>query len=299
MGRQHLGLLLLLSVLWGGSFLFIGIAVEQLAPLHLVFLRVAIAAAIMLALLRVKSIPLPRSLTGWKPFFVMGALNNVIPFSLIFYAQTEISVSLASIVNSTTPVFTFLILAAAGAERLAANKLIGSLLGISGVVILVDPTHMIFDSVTKGVVLSTCAAVSYGFSGLWAKRHLSSTPPLKAAGCQLISSTLILGLLLPFIGPPPPSELPSLGVIASVLGLSILSTAWAYVIFFRLITEVGASNAMLVTLLVPVSGSLLGWLVMHDSLSAHQLLGALVIAAALLVIDGRVVQTFAQSRYKE
>lgn len=288
MTRQQFGLLVLLSVLWGGSFLFIGIAVEQIAPLHLVFMRVAIAAAVMLVVLRVMGVALPTNLSGWKPFLVMGALNNVIPFTFIFYAQTEISVSLASIVNSTTPVFTFLILAAAGAEKLVPNKLLGALVGICGVIILVDPTHLVFDSATKGILFSTSAAISYGFSGLWAKRHLSSNPPLQSAGCQLISSTLILGLLLPFIGPAIPAELPDLNVIASVLALSVLSTAWAYVIFFRLITETGASNAMLVTLLVPVSGSFLGWLVMNDQLSLHQITGALVIAAALVVIDGRV-----------
>ena len=287
MTRQHLGLLVLLSVLWGGSFLFIGIAVEQIAPLHLVFLRVAIAAVVMVVVLRIMGVRLPTNLEGWRPFLVMGALNNVIPFTLIFYAQTEISVSLAAIVNSTTPVFTFLILAAAGAERLIATKLIGSLVGICGVVILVDPTHLIFDSATKGIMLSTAAAISYGFSGLWAKRHLSSTPPLQSTGCQLMSSTLILGVLLPFVGPPIPSQMPDLSALASVLALAIFSTAWAYIIFFRLITEAGASNAMLVTLLVPISASLLGWLVMNDSLSTHQILGALTIAAALVVIDGR------------
>lgn len=287
MTHQHLGLLALLSVLWGGSFLFIGIAVEQIAPLHLVFLRVAIAAAVMIIVLRLMGVRLPTNLAGWRPYLVMGTLNNVIPFTLIFYAQTEISVSLAAIVNSTTPVFTFLILAAAGAERLIANKLVGALVGICGVVILVDPTHLVFDSATKGIMLSTGAAISYGFSGLWAKRHLSSTPPLQSAGSQLISSTLILGVLLPFVGPPLPTQMPNLSAIASVLALAVFSTAWAYVIFFRLITEAGASNAMLVTLLVPVSASLLGWLVMKDSLSAHQIFGALTIAAALIVIDGR------------
>jgi len=290
MTRKHLSLLLLLSILWGGSFLFIGIAVQQIAPLHLVFVRVALAAAVMLFVLKIMGIRLPTSLSGWRPFLVMGALNNVIPFTLIFYAQTEISVSLASIVNSTTPVFTFLILALAGAERLVPNKLVGSLVGICGVIILVDPTHLVFDSATQGILLSTAAAISYGFSGLWAKRHLSSTPPLQSAGCQLISSTLILGIFLPFIGPELPTEIPDTSVILSVLALSILSTAWAYVIFFRLITETGASNAMLVTLLVPVSGSLLGWLVMNDSLSLHQVIGALVIAAALIVIDGRALK---------
>lgn len=288
MTRKHLGLLLLLSILWGGSFLFIGIAVQQIAPLHLVFVRVALAALVMLFVLKIMGVQLPTNLSGWRPFLVMGALNNVIPFTLIFYAQREISVSLASIVNSTTPVFTFLILAAAGAERLAPNKLVGSLVGICGVIILVDPTHLILDSATQGIMMSTGAAISYGFSGLWAKRHLSATPPLQSAGCQLISSTFILGILLPFIGPALPTEIPDISVILSVLALSVLSTAWAYVIFFRLITETGASNAMLVTLLVPVSGSLLGWLVMNDSLSLHQVVGALVIAAALIVIDGRL-----------
>jgi len=288
MNRQHIGLLLLLSVLWGGSYLFIGIAVKEVDPLHLVFLRVSLAAAVMLVVLKVSGIPLPFGWRGWRPYLVMGLLNNVIPFSAIFTAQQEISLSLAAIMNSTTPIFTFLILAAFGAERLLINKIIGSVIGLTGVVILVDPTHMVFDSATKGIILCACAAMSYGFSALWAKRHLSSAPPIQSAACQMLSSTFILIVILPFIGPAIPSQLPSPESIAAILALAVLSTAWAYVIFFRLITEAGAGNAMLVTLLVPLSASFLGWLVMNDSLSLHQVIGALTIATALIVVDGRL-----------
>lgn len=288
MSRTHIGLLLLLSSLWGASFLFIGVAVKEIAPLHLVFLRVAIAAPVMLILLRAKGIKLPVGLEGWSPFLIMGLLNNVIPFTAIFYAQTEISVSLTAIVISTTPIFTFIILALFGAERLIKNKLTGAMIGTLGVVILLDPMSFNFDATTFGVVLNIGAAVSYAFAALWAKRRLFAVPPLQAASYQILSSTMILLLIMPFTLSELPDALPTTATIFSVLALAFLSTAWGYLIYFRLITETGPSNAVLVTLLVPVSASILGWLVMDDLLSTHQFVGAATIAIALLVIDGRL-----------
>ncbi len=280
--------LFILSILWGGSFLFIGVAVQELAPLLLVFLRVAIAAVAMLIVLKLVKVKLPTTIIEWRNYAVMGLINNVIPFTLIFYAQTHISVSLASIINAMTPVCTFIVLALFGEELLKPNKILGSLMGLAGVAILSGLLQLSLDVSLLGVLMSFGATVSYGFSGLWAKRHLAGRNSIQSATCQMISSTGLMLILMPLLGVSLPSALPSNEVIWAVLTLALASTALAYILFFELISKAGTSNAMLVTLLVPVSGSVLGHLVMGDQLHLIQLVGALMIGLGLLIIDGRI-----------
>ncbi len=281
--------LLLLSLLWGGSFLFIGIAVQEINPLLLVFLRVSIAALAMISLIPFLKIPLPRDSAAWKAYFMMGLLNNVIPFTFIFYAQTLISVSLASIINAMTPICTFIILALFKEELLKPNKIIGSLLGVIGVALLSGLTQLALHTDPLGVLFSFMATVSYGLSGLWAKRHLAGRNSIQSATSQLTASSIIMVPILLITSTPLPEVLPTNSVIASILALAIASTAFAYILFFELISKAGASNAMLVTLLVPISGTFLGVSVLNETLSLIQILGGLFIGLGLLVIDGRLL----------
>lgn len=280
--------LLTLSLLWGGSFLFIGIAVKEVEPLMLVFLRVLIAALVMLSLIPLFKVQLPKEAGTWKKFFVMGLLNNVIPFTLIFYAQTLISVSLASIINAMTPICTFIVLALFREELLKPNKVIGSLLGVIGVALLSGLTQLALHTDPIGVLYSFLATVSYGFSGLWAKRHLAGRNSIQSATCQLTASTLIMIPVLLMTSTELPNTLPSSSVIASIVALAVASTAFAYILFFELISKAGAANAMLVTLLVPISGTLLGMSVLNETMTLIQILGGLLIGLGLLVIDGRL-----------
>lgn len=296
---QQLFNLLMLSVLWGGSFLFIGIAVREVEPLLLVFLRVSLASMVMLVLLKIVKQRLPNTLKSWGPYLVMGLINNVIPFTLIFYAQTLISVSLASIINAMTPICTFLVLAAFGEELMQRHKLIGSLVGVAGVAMLSGAAQSALNTDPIGIALSLAATLSYGFSGLWAKRHLAGRNSVQSATCQMISSSGIMLPLLFIFSVNIPSELPSMPVITSILALASVSTALAYIIFFELITKAGAANAMLVTLLVPISGSVLGHFVMNDSLHLYQVGGALLIGLGLLVIDGRITQKILASKIRQ
>jgi drug/metabolite transporter (DMT)-like permease len=288
MTYQQIGNLLLLSLLWGGSFLFIGIAVQEIDPLLLVFLRVVIAAVVMLSLLPFFKVQLPREVDIWKKFFVMGFLNNVIPFTFIFYAQTLISVSLASIINAMTPICTFIVLALFKEELLKPNKVIGSLLGVLGVTLLSGLTQLALHTDPMGVLFSFLATVSYGFSGLWAKRHLTGRNSIQSAASQLTASTLIMIPVLLMTSTELPNTLPSFGVMASILALSVASTAFAYILFFELISKAGAANAMLVTLLVPISGTLLGISVLNETITLIQVMGGLFIGLGLLIIDGRL-----------
>lgn len=282
-------LLVLLSVLWGGSFFFVAVAVRDVPPLTLVLARVAVAAALLVPIAGMLGLSLPRDLAAWHPYAMLAVLNNVIPFSLIVYGQTTIASGLASVLNATTPLFTLLVARIFAGEPLTAARLGGVLLGIAGVGLLMGPDALCANA--AGIIGMLCvlgAALSYAFAALWMRR-LKSTPPLVSAAAQLACSTVVLlpaaGLVDRFWLLP----MPGAAAVGAVLGLAAVSTALAYIVFFRIGAAAGPSNVMLVTLLIPVSATALGTLVLGESLAPHQIAGALVIASGLLVIDGRLV----------
>ncbi|RXT41773.1 DMT family transporter [Bradyrhizobium betae] len=282
-------LLAVLSVLWGGSFFFNGAALRELPPLTLVFLRVALGAAILLPLLRMQGIGLPKGMTGWKPFVAIGLLNNVIPFSLIVIGQTFIPSGLASILNATTPLFTVLVMAAAREERLQMRRVAGVALGLAGVIILRGWGIETRAGQGIGILLCLGGAFSYGLAALAARRLLKGSPPLGTATFQLMASAVMMAVVAGAVEQPWHLPMPGLTTWLAVFGLAGLSTALAYIVFFQIIRRSGATNVMLVTLLIPVTAILLGWLVLGEPISLREIAGAIVIASALLVIDGRVM----------
>ncbi|MBB4257151.1 MULTISPECIES: DMT family transporter [unclassified Bradyrhizobium] len=282
-------LLAVLSVLWGGSFFFNGAALRELPPLTLVFLRVALGAAMLLPLLRMQGISFPRGTTGWKPFVAMGLLNNAIPFSLIVIGQTFIPSGLASILNATTPLFTVLVMAAAGEEALHIRRVAGVALGLVGVIILRGWGLETRPGQGLGILLCLGGALSYGFAALAARRLLKDSPPLGTATFQLMASTVMMAIIAGVVEQPWRLAVPGVATWSAVLGLAALSTALAYIVFFQIIRRSGATNVMLVTLLIPVTAILLGWLVLGEPISAREIAGAIVIGSALLVIDGRIL----------
>jgi len=290
MGREQWSLLLLLSVLWGGSFLFVGIAIKELPPLTIVLVRVGLAATLLAPVLWMKGLALPATMAAWLPFVIMGALNNVIPFTLIAFGQQTVASGLASILNATTPLFTLIIAHIFTAdEKLRSSRFAGVLIGIAGVGVLMGPEAIAGrTSSLLGMSLCLAGCISYGFAALWGRR-LRSTPPLVSATAQLLSSTAILGLLVLVLERPASIALPSPHVTLALIGLAALSTSIAYVIFFRLLVSVGPTNTMLVTLLIPVWGIFLGAVVLAEALMLRHLIGAIVIGSGLLLIDGRLL----------
>lgn len=286
------GLLAALSVLWGGSFFFNGVAVRELPPLTLVWLRVALAAIFLLPLLYARRLPFPRDFAGWKPFFLIALFNNVLPFSLIVTGQTYIPSGLASILNATTPLFTVMVLAAAGEEKLIIRRVAGVIVGLLGVVVLRGGAPGFESGQGLGVLLCLAAALSYGISALVARRALSESPPLATATFQLMASSLMMAVVAAIFERPWQLPLPGAVTWFAVLGLAALSTALAYIVFFQVLRRSGASNVMLVTLLIPVTAILLGSLVLGEQISLREIAGALVIGSALLLIDGRVLALF-------
>ena len=283
-------LLAVLSVLWGGSFFFNGAALRELPPLTLVFLRVALGAAMLLPLLRIQGIGFPKGVRGWKPFFVMGLLNNVIPFSLIVAGQIFIPSGLASILNATTPLFTVLVMAAAGEEALQARRVAGVALGLAGVIVLRGWGIETQTGQGLGILLCLGGALSYGFAALAARRMLKDSAPLGTATFQLMASTLMMAIVAGAVEQPCHLAMPGVATWLAVLGLAALSTALAYIVFFQIIQRSGATYVMLVTLLIPVTAILLGWLVLGEPLSMREIAGAIVIGSALIVIDGRALR---------
>lgn len=285
-------LLGLLSILWGGSFFFNGLVLRELPPLTVVFLRVAVAAIILLPLLSVYGIRFPRGLSGWSPFFAIGLLNNVLPFSLIVIGQTYIPSGLASILNATTPLFTVVVMAVAGEEKLYLRRIAGVVVGLIGVIILRGAGFGFESGQGMGILLCLGAAFSYGLSALLARRVLSNSPPLGTATFQLLASAVMMTVVAGVVERPWQLPMPHTATWLAVLGLAALSTALAYIVFFRILRRSGATNVMLVTLLIPVTAILLGYLVLGERISPREISGALLIGSALLLIDGRVLELF-------
>src|SRR5882757_10828207 len=249
---QDWSLLGVLSVLWGGSFFFAAVSLQELPPLTIVFLRVALAAIILLPVLWMYRIPVPTGLAGWQPFFALALLNNVLPFSLIVIGQTYIPSGLASILNATTPLFTVLVMAAAGDEKLHARRIVGVVTGLIGVIILHGQNLAFQSGEGVGILLCLAAAFSYGLSALYARRKLSNSPPLATATFQLLASGLMMTIVAAVFERPWQLPMPGVTTWLAMIGLAALSTALAYIVFFQVLRRSGSTNVMLVTLLIPV-----------------------------------------------
>ena len=288
MNLTEWGLLVLLSVLWGGAFFFVGVAVVELPPLTVVLARVGIAAATLLGLTLFLGHSLPRRLSAWTPFLVMGLLNNAVPFSFLNAGQTMVSVGLASIINGMTPLFTALVMASFREERLTMHRAVGVLLGVGGVVLISRPDADMADARLLGIGLCLAATLSYGFAELWGRRHLADVPPLTSATCQLLASTLVMTVVVASFDRPWTLPMPSTEVWMALCGLALFGTAIAYVVFFEILTRAGASNAVLVTLLIPVTALLLGNMFLAEPILVYELAGAATIGLGLLFIDGRL-----------
>lgn len=279
-----------LSLVWGGSFLFGRIAVLELPPLTVVFFRVALAAlALWLFVLATgrKLSPPPRFIVNVA---IMGILNNVIPFSFILYGQREIGAGLASIVNAMTPIWTVLIANwLTDDEKLSWRKSAGVICGFMGVAVLMGGDALSGLAASLWAQASVLVAtIGYGFAAVFGKRFRGADPLLVSAG-QLTASSLIMIPLLFILGMPFLPPMPSVSALAAVVGLALLSTAFAYVLFFEILRRAGATNVSLVTLLVPVSGILLGILVLGEALTAWHLAGMVLIATGLVILDGRLL----------
>lgn len=290
MGGREWTMLLVLAILWGGSFFFFKVLVAELPPFTVVLGRVGIAALILNAWLALNRDWMPASPRLWGAFIVMGMLNNVVPFALIVWGETRISSGLASILNATTPLFTVLVAhLLTRNERLTPSKASGVAVGFAGVAVLIGPDALAglgkADLMGEGACL--LGALAYAFAGVYGRRF-REIPPIKVATGQVTASTLVLLPLVALVDRPWSLPPPSAAAWGAMIGIAVLCTVLAYILYFRILAAAGATNLLLVTFLIPVSAILLGWLLLGEALQPRHFAGMALIGCGLAFIDGRL-----------
>lgn len=292
-------LILLLGLIWGGSFFFARIAVLEVPPFTLVFLRLCLAALALHLYLHGRFGLYEALATHWRSFLVMGFVNNALPHTLIFFGQTEIGAGLASTLNATTPIWTVLIANRWTAnEKLSMAKFAGCLVGLAGTAVLIGPS--ISSAATAplwALALPVLAAISYGIAGTYGKRFRGLPAPVSAAG-QLTTSTIMMLPVSLIADRPWMLPVPSTHAVLAILALALLSTAFGYLLFFRILSMAGATNASLVTLVVPPGAIVLGALFLGERLESTDLLGMLLIGFGLVLLDGRLLSICSKSDRK-
>ena len=292
-------ILLLLSVLWGGSFFFVGVVVDTLPAFTIVALRVALAAVTLNLVVVAMGERLPLRADVWRAFIGMGILNNAIPFCLIVWGQSHIASGLASILNAVTPIFAVIVAHLFTLdERMTPSKVAGVMVGFAGVVIIIGPAALQGLGVDVWAQLAILGAgLSYAFAGVFGRRFARlGVRPLSAATGQVTASSLLLVPVALWVDQPWMLTMPGIPVIAAVIGLAVLSTALAYLLYFRVLATSGATNILLVTFLIPVSAILLGVLFLDERLAVQHFVGIAVIGFGLACIDGRLLQWLRQRR---
>lgn len=302
MNRGDWLVLLVLAIIWGGAFFFIGVAVRHVPPLTYVWLRLSFGAAalwIYLAL-RGERISLPKEV--WGSIILLALLNNALPFTLFGWSQTHIASGLASILNATTPIWGVVVAHfLTHDERMSPRKLAGVLLGFGGVAIMIGPS-LLSNLGTSALAELACvtAALSYALAAVWARRFKAlGVSPFSVTTGQLTAGAIIMLPMSMFIDRPWTHAFPPISAISAIIALAIFCTALGYVLYFRLIEHAGATNALLVTLLVPPVAILLGGLFLGETLAPQDFLGLALIALGLAAIDGRLLKTFSERRLRQ
>jgi drug/metabolite transporter (DMT)-like permease len=290
MGVKEWAMLLALSVLWGGSFFFFKVLVAELPPFTVVLGRVGLAALALNVFLTLRGGRMPSDPRLWGAFLVMGLLNNVAPFALIVFGEIRISSGVASILNATTPIFTILAAhALTSDEKLSWAKAVGVGFGFAGVAVLMGPGLLAgfkgSDLVGEGACL--LAALSYGLAAIYGRRF-KGLPPLTVATGQITAGAFVLAPLALLVDRPWTLPVPSTQVWLALVGISLFSTALAYILYFRILATAGATNLLLVTFLLPVSAMGLGVFVLGEQVTWPALAGMALIGLGLAAIDGRL-----------
>lgn len=276
--------LVLLAAIWGGAFIFLRVAAPVLGPAWTAELRVLLGGLALLAWFR---------FTGFEPelwrharfYLLIGAVNIALPFALYSYAAMHLPASLLSIVNSTAPIFGLAWGALFRDERVTPSKAAGLALGVAGVALVAQlPVAGAAPQLGPALAAALAACCAYGITGVLMKRFSSGASPRGMAAGNQLAAALVLLPLLPLL---PPLSAPTPLVIANVLALALLASGVAFLLYFRLIADVGATRALTVTYLIPLFGVLWGWIFLGETLPAAALAGGvLILAGTVLVTRG-------------
>ena len=297
MTRRHWAILLFLSVLWGGSFFFIEIALDTVAPLTLVLIRVVIAAAFLWVFLLARGERLAMPPGAASAFLVLALLNNVVPFTMFVWAQETIASGLASILNATTPIWGVIVAHIFTAdERATPGKIVGVLLGFTGVAVMIGVDFLSRVGVAVLAQLACLlATLCYALAGVWARRFRGmGVPPVAVATGQLTAAAIVMLPLVLIFEPPWRAAPPSPEAWTALIALALFCTSLAYILYFRLLASAGATNSLLVTFLIPVTAILLGVLILGERLEPRHFAGMTLIGLGLAAIDGRLLRRRAQ-----
>ncbi len=286
------GIILLLSLLWGGAFFLIELGLRGFPPNTLVFLRMALAIPPMVLALRFLKLKLPADSKSWQQLFVLGTINAALPFILFFWGQTQIDSGLASVLNATTPLWGVITAHfLTRDEKATPARIIGVLLGMAGIIVMVGTEALggITGSVLAQIACLT-ATLSYAFAAIYGRTLSQSTmSPMVVATGQVITAAILMLPIALIVDQPWQLPAPGWQAWAGAIGLAIPSTAVAYFFYFRLIDRAGASNAMLVAFIMPLIAIILGVVALGETVEAKELAGAALIALGLLAIDGRLL----------
>ena len=301
MGAAEWGMLILLSVLWGGSFFFLGVALREVPPFTLVLARLGLSSLLMLGFMAATRRAMPRRAGLWPALFLLALLNTALPFSLFAYAQTQIASGLASILNATTPLWGVIVAHLfTSDEKATPAKLAGVCAGLAGVAVMIGGAALSGIGTNLSAQLACLGAtLCYALAGVYGRRFRAwGVGPLDVATGQLIAGTLLILPVALFVDAPWRLALPGTTTLLAIGGLALFSTTVAYFLYFSLIARAGATNTLLVTLLIPVTAILLGTLLLGEVLLPRHWVGMALIAAGLVAIDGRLVDRFWLNRLR-
>jgi drug/metabolite transporter (DMT)-like permease len=301
MNRSDWAILVALALIWGAAFFFISVAVHAIAPLTYVWLRLSIAAAGLWLFLWWSGDRIALPLSVWGSILLLALLNNALPFTLFGWGQTHIASGLASILNATTPIWGVVVAHLfTHDERMSPRKIAGILLGIGGVATMIGPSLLSnLGSSALAQLACVAASLSYALAAVWARRfRRMGLPPMAVTTGQLTAGAAIMLPIALVVDQPWTAPFPGFGPLAALSALALICTGFAYVLYFRLIDSAGATNALLVTLLVPPTAILLGALFLSEALAPQDFLGLLLIALGLAAIDGRLFSALRPARLR-
>jgi drug/metabolite transporter (DMT)-like permease len=291
--------ILLMAALFAPSFLFIKIAVQDISPVTLIALRVGIGGLLLLLILKLRKIKIPAQWKLWKYCFTLGIFLNGVPFVLFSYSLTLIPTSLSALLNGMTPIMTvFLANIFLNDEKLNFNRILGVILGLLGFLVLFLPgilnSQMEFN--IKGIMLSFMGACLYAVGAVYARKYRQPTPPLVAPTLQLLTSLIyLIPVALIFETPSQLLEAP-LTSWAAVAGVSVFSTAFAFIMYHKIVSQQGATYVVMATYLLPIFGTILGVVFLNETLTLSFIVTACFIMCGLAVLNGMVTFPFRMLR---
>jgi drug/metabolite transporter (DMT)-like permease len=279
--------LLLLSCCWGPSFLFIKIAVEYVPPITITAIRMMIGSALLYIILKFNKIDLPKFDKNWKHFLVMAIFSCGLPFTMFGVGEQYVDSSLAAIINGTSPLFTLAIAHyCTDNDRLNRAKIFGSAIGFFGLFLLVFPSLFQSKATVLGIISCLIASVSYAIGFVYAKKHIRGYKPLVVPCAQLLVASIILVPMALIFEKPYEIEYVSMPAIFSVLALSLIGSALAFVLYYKLISIASATYAASVNYIIPVIGVILGMIVLNEAMTWNSYIGSMMILSGVLIANG-------------